>query len=207
MTILNASNQKLPWRKCVVSAQFPRPVAKLAVCGSIEAAIGKQTRPSIALRSFECVMRKEPKCTRHGEQRKAKLGEKSFGASSDTSFGRYTDTSARRKLPSFLDLDRYRSINAVVESFFNLLKRERIRRRVYRSREDARRDVFYYIEMFYNPKRKHARNGMLSPIEFERQNKIQTEGDYKTRGYSGPVPLPKGRGGRPLPACRGWTLW
>jgi len=62
--------------------------------------------------------------------------------------------------------------NAVVESFFNLLKRERIRRRVYRSREDARRDVFDYIEMFYNPKRKHARNGMLSPIDFERQQKI-----------------------------------
>ncbi len=62
--------------------------------------------------------------------------------------------------------------NAVVESFFNLLKRERIRRRVYRSREDARRDVFDYIEMFYNPKRKHARNGMLSPVDFERQQKI-----------------------------------
>lgn len=53
--------------------------------------------------------------------------------------------------------------NAVAESFFNLLKRERIRRRTYKTREDARRDVFDYIEMFYNPKRKHARNGMLSP--------------------------------------------
>jgi putative transposase len=51
--------------------------------------------------------------------------------------------------------------NAVAESFFNLLKRERIRRRVYRSRDEARQDVFDYIEMFYNPKRKHARNGML----------------------------------------------
>ncbi len=53
--------------------------------------------------------------------------------------------------------------NAVAESFFNRLKRERIRRRTYRTREDARQDVFDYIEMFYNPKRKHARNGMLSP--------------------------------------------
>ena len=62
--------------------------------------------------------------------------------------------------------------NAVTESFFNLLKRERIRRRVYRSRDEARQDVFDYIEMFYNPKRKHVRNGMLSPVEFERQQKI-----------------------------------
>lgn len=38
--------------------------------------------------------------------------------------------------------------NAVAESFFNLLKRERIRRRNYRTREEARQDVFDYIEMF-----------------------------------------------------------
>lgn len=66
--------------------------------------------------------------------------------------------------------------NAVVESFFNLLKRERIRRRTYRTRAEARQDVFDYIEMFYNPTRKHARNGMLSPVEFERRNKTATEG-------------------------------
>lgn len=61
--------------------------------------------------------------------------------------------------------------NAVAESFFNLLKRERIRRKVYRSRDEARQDVFDYIEMFYNPKRKHVRNGMLSPVEFEKRQK------------------------------------
>jgi putative transposase len=66
--------------------------------------------------------------------------------------------------------------NAVAESFFNLLKRERIRRRTYKTRADARQDVFDYIEMFYNPKRKHARNGMLSPVNFERQQKTITEG-------------------------------
>lgn len=65
--------------------------------------------------------------------------------------------------------------NAVAESFFNLLKRERIRRRRYKTRDDARKDVFDYIEMFYNPKRKHARNGMLSPADFERQQKTTTE--------------------------------
>lgn len=66
--------------------------------------------------------------------------------------------------------------NAVAESFFNLLKRERIRRRTYRTRQEARRDVLDYIEMFYNPKRKHARNGMLSPVEFERQQKLRQKG-------------------------------
>jgi putative transposase len=65
--------------------------------------------------------------------------------------------------------------NAVAESFFNLLKRERIRRRTYKTRAEARQDVFDYIEMFYNPKRKHARNGMLSPVEFERQHETITE--------------------------------
>lgn len=42
--------------------------------------------------------------------------------------------------------------NAVAESFFQLLKRERIRRKIYTTREEARQDVFDYIEMFYNPK-------------------------------------------------------
>lgn len=66
--------------------------------------------------------------------------------------------------------------NAVAESFFNLLKRERIRRRTYGTRAEARQDVFDYIEMFYNLTRKHVRNGMLSPVEFERQQKMKTEG-------------------------------
>jgi len=66
--------------------------------------------------------------------------------------------------------------NAVAESFFNLLKRERIRRRTYKPRNHARRDVFDYIEMFYNPKHKHARNGMLSPVDFEEQQKTRNEG-------------------------------
>ncbi len=66
--------------------------------------------------------------------------------------------------------------NAVAESFFNLLKRERIRRRSYKTRQDARRDIFDYIEMFYNPKRKHVRNGMLSPVDFENRQQTITEG-------------------------------
>jgi len=66
--------------------------------------------------------------------------------------------------------------NAVAERFFNLLKRERIRRRTYKTREEARQDVLDYIEMFYNPVRKHVRNGMLSPVKFERQQALMAQG-------------------------------
>ena len=61
--------------------------------------------------------------------------------------------------------------NAVAESFFQLLKRERIRRYVYSTRDDARADVFDYIEMFYNTKRRHGFNNQLSPVEYEERFK------------------------------------
>lgn len=60
--------------------------------------------------------------------------------------------------------------NAVAESFFQLLKRERIRRQIYPTRDQARSDVFNYIEMFYNPKRRHNTAGSVSPVEFERRH-------------------------------------
>ena len=63
--------------------------------------------------------------------------------------------------------------NAVAESFFHLLKTERIRRKTYKTRQLARQDVFDYIEMFYNPKRKHGNNGMLSPVDFEMATKMK----------------------------------
>jgi putative transposase len=59
--------------------------------------------------------------------------------------------------------------NAVAESFFQLLKRERIKRKIYTTREDARQDVFDYIEMFYNPKRRHGHANDVSPVEYEKQ--------------------------------------
>jgi len=65
--------------------------------------------------------------------------------------------------------------NAVAESFFSSLKHERIRRRTYKTREEARQDVFDYIGMFYNPVRKLARNGMLSPDQFERQQILKAK--------------------------------
>ena len=63
--------------------------------------------------------------------------------------------------------------NAVVESFFQLLKRERIKRRIYASREEARADVFDYIKMFYNPVRRHGHNKGLSPVQFEKKFSVR----------------------------------
>lgn len=60
--------------------------------------------------------------------------------------------------------------NAVAESFFQLLKRERIKRQNYPTREAARQDVFNYIEMFYNPRRRHGTSGDVSPIEYEKRH-------------------------------------
>jgi putative transposase len=58
--------------------------------------------------------------------------------------------------------------NSAMESFFSSLKTERVARRVYRSREQARSDVFDYIERFYNPTRRHSTLGYVSPIQFEK---------------------------------------
>jgi putative transposase len=62
--------------------------------------------------------------------------------------------------------------NAVAESFFQLLKRERVRRKIYLTRDDARADVFDYIELFYNPKRRHGANGGLAPVEYEKRFRL-----------------------------------
>jgi putative transposase len=57
--------------------------------------------------------------------------------------------------------------NAAMESFFSSLKTEQIRGRIYRTRDQARADVFDYIERFYNPRRRHSTIGYLSPMDFE----------------------------------------
>ena len=57
--------------------------------------------------------------------------------------------------------------NAAMESFFSSLKTEWIRGRIYRSRDQARADVFDYIERFDNPRRRHSTIGYLSPMDFE----------------------------------------
>ncbi len=57
--------------------------------------------------------------------------------------------------------------NAVVESFFGVLKREWIRKYRYITRDEAKLDVFNYIECFYNRKRRHGYLGFVSPNEYE----------------------------------------
>jgi putative transposase len=58
--------------------------------------------------------------------------------------------------------------NAVAESFFSSLRKERVRRKVYTTKEEAKADLFDYIEMFYNPRRRHSHIGGVSPEVFER---------------------------------------
>jgi putative transposase len=57
--------------------------------------------------------------------------------------------------------------DAVVESFCSSLKKERIRGKTYLTRDEARADIFDYIEIFYNRARRHSKLGMLSPADFE----------------------------------------
>jgi len=65
--------------------------------------------------------------------------------------------------------------NAVAESFFQLLKRERIKRHVYATRDEARAEIFDYIEMFYNARRRHSFNNQLSPVEYENRHQERLE--------------------------------
>ena len=57
--------------------------------------------------------------------------------------------------------------NAVAESFFSSLKKERIKKRIYKNRDLATNDISDYIELFYNPIRRHQHLGGVSPEEFE----------------------------------------
>ena len=58
--------------------------------------------------------------------------------------------------------------NAVAESFFGSLKTERVFFSSYKTREEAKRDIVDYIEMFYNSNRRHSYLGYVSPKEFEK---------------------------------------
>ena len=62
--------------------------------------------------------------------------------------------------------------NAAMESFFSSLKTERVARKTYRTRGEAKADVFDYIERFYNTKRRHSTIGYISPMEFEMQAEL-----------------------------------
>ena len=56
----------------------------------------------------------------------------------------------------------------VAQSFFSSLKKERVRRKIYPTKQEAKADLFDYIEMFYNPMRRHSHIGGVSPEVFER---------------------------------------
>jgi transposase InsO family protein len=58
--------------------------------------------------------------------------------------------------------------NAVAESFFGSLKKELVHHENYANREEAKRSIFEYLEVFYNRQRRHSSLGYLPPAEFER---------------------------------------
>jgi putative transposase len=60
--------------------------------------------------------------------------------------------------------------NAVAETFFASLAKELLRRERFATREQARLRVFWYIECFYNSRRRHSSLGMLSPAEYEQRH-------------------------------------
>lgn len=66
--------------------------------------------------------------------------------------------------------------NAVAESFFGSLKKERIKKKIYRNRELTTEDIADYIESFYNPKRRHQHLGGVSPDEFEAASTSSMDG-------------------------------
>ena len=67
-----------------------------------------------------------------------------------------------------------------MESFFSSLKTERTARKTYRTRDEAKADVFDYIGRFYNAKRRHSTIGYRSPMEFEMQAGLALTGVNRT---------------------------
>jgi putative transposase len=66
--------------------------------------------------------------------------------------------------------------NAVAESFFSSLKKERIKKHIYRDRDTATKDIADYIDSFYNRTRRHSHLGGVSPEEFEAVNRRSRRG-------------------------------
>ena len=62
--------------------------------------------------------------------------------------------------------------NSAMESFFKTLKTERTDRKVYRTRDNAKADVFDYIERFYNRIRRHSTINYISPVQFEQRMEL-----------------------------------
>jgi transposase InsO family protein len=65
--------------------------------------------------------------------------------------------------------------NACVESFFGSLKSEWVKGKIYGSFEEGKKDIFNYIEMFYNRKRRHKTLGYVSPVVYEEMHEMKQE--------------------------------
>ena len=74
--------------------------------------------------------------------------------------------------------------NAVAEIFFQLLKRERIKKKIYGRREKARSDIFDYVGMFYNSKRRYGSRDHMPSTECENQYYQQLGSVWVIRGDS-----------------------
>ena len=88
----------------------------------------------------------------------------------------YTSSSLRGILKSYKITQSMSSTgncydNAITESFFHTLKTELIFWNSYQTREEAKRSIFEYIEIFYNRQRLHSALNYLSPVEFEMKNR------------------------------------
>ena len=64
--------------------------------------------------------------------------------------------------------------NAPMESFFATLKKDIVHRRQYETRAEAQQEIFEYIELFYNNKRRHSGLNYMSPRDYERMIYQQT---------------------------------
>jgi len=68
--------------------------------------------------------------------------------------------------------------NAVAESFFATFKKRVTQRKIYATREEAKREIFNFIEMFYNPVKRHSHTGGVSPVKYEEDYFAQLESVY-----------------------------
>ncbi len=65
--------------------------------------------------------------------------------------------------------------NACVESFFGSLKNEWVKGKIYETFDEGKKDIFNYIEMFYNRKRRHASLGYVSPVVYEEMHEMKQD--------------------------------
>jgi putative transposase len=105
-------------------------------------------------------------------QQTAKLGNVGQGDLLQYTCGEYQERLAELGMTVSMSRTGNCYDNAVVESFFDSLKTE-IGHEVFESREHARREVFEYIELFYNRRRRHSALGYVSPAAFERQRALE----------------------------------